>query len=106
MFITNFSGHVLKIISDNQNLINIIKSSYLGITRNNTFPLTSKLLETCVPGLVGSIPTQSRQTNHIKGSDEFLTNIDQRALGLFLMDGAQMVPLHFLCLCYLFEQSF
>jgi hypothetical protein len=24
-------------------------------------PQSSKLLETCVPGLVGSIPTQSRQ---------------------------------------------
>ncbi|MEH7748516.1 hypothetical protein V7659_26395, partial [Neobacillus drentensis] len=44
---------------------------------------TSKLLETCVPGLVGSIPTQSRQLNHIKGSKEFLSYIDQGALVFF-----------------------
>lgn len=42
----------------------------LQITRNNTAPLTSKLFETCVPGLVGSIPMQSRQLNTIKGSSQ------------------------------------
>jgi hypothetical protein len=56
-------------------------------------PQSSKLLETCVPGLLGSIPRRSRQLNTIKGSSEFLTYIDQRALGLFLLGGAQMVPL-------------
>jgi hypothetical protein len=36
-------------------------------------PQSSKLLETCVPGLVGSIPTQSRQRSY---SRKGLTMID------------------------------
>ena len=44
-------------------------------------PQSSKLPETCVPGLVGSIPTQSRQLNNTKGSSEFLIYIEQTNRG-------------------------
>jgi hypothetical protein len=34
-------------------------------TKKHFGQMVEKLLETCVPGLVGSIPTQSRQNNII-----------------------------------------
>ncbi len=55
-----------------------------------------KILEKQVPGLVGSIPTQSRQLNTVKGSSEFLSYIDQRELGLFSIEWCPNGAIHIL----------
>jgi hypothetical protein len=60
-------------------------------------------IQNFLTGLVGSIPTQSRQSSYIKGSSEFLTYKDQRPLGLFLLSSAPKVPFFLLCLLQLIK---
>jgi hypothetical protein len=55
-------------------------------------PQSSKLLETCVPGLVGSIPTQSRQPLHINGCGHSTYYEAILDYFLFLTSGAKLVP--------------